>query len=126
MLRNILAIALGVMLSFLLLVASGYLVYHIQLSTGWSEPRLGSLVRYVIDPLIAIIAGSLVGALARSRAGVLAALSLIPWVLVPLFYRRLSALHEATLIFLSCFYLLLGAGVAQFVFRIRARTKPVS
>jgi chromate transport protein ChrA len=124
--RHILIVLLGLVLSHLMMVTSGYIVYRIGLSTGWSDPQLGALLRYLIDPLIAVIVGSVVGALAKKRAGLLGALSLLPLVtFIPLF-KRLDFLHETVLIFLSCLYLLLGASVAQLAFRMRARTKPVS
>ena len=124
--RQILTVLLGVVLSYLVTAAGGYFVFHIQLYTRWSEPQLGALVRYLINPLIAVIVGSVVGALAKKRAGVLAVLSLIPWALVPLFSRRLNALHETILFFSSVLSVCLGVAAAIFIFRVRTRTKPVT
>jgi hypothetical protein len=124
--RQILIVLLGVVLSYLLIVTSAYIVYRIELSTSWSEPQLGALLRYLIDPLIAIIVGGVAGALAKKRAGLLAALSLLPLATVIPIFKRLDSLRETVLIFLSCFYLLLGASVAQLTFRMRARTRPVN
>jgi hypothetical protein len=120
--RQILIVLLGVVLTYLVTVAGGYFVYHIELSTGRPEPKLGALVRYVVSPVIAVIVGSVVGVLAKRQAGVLAALSLMPWALAPVFSRRLNALHETILVLLSLSYVLVGAVVAQLVFRLHTRT----
>ena len=125
MVRNFLSIALGILLSFLLLPAGGYFVYHLEQSTGWPEPRLGSLVRFVMNPLIAIVVGSVVGAVAKSRAAVLAALSLLPWALGPLFYKRLSVGQEAIVFFSSALSVLLGVIAATLVCRVPMRSRPM-
>jgi hypothetical protein len=65
-----------------------------------------------------------VGALAKSRAGVLAALSLAPWALGFLFAQRQSTSHSLILALLSVLYLLIGMAVATGTFRIRMRNTP--
>jgi len=80
--RQILIVLFGVVLSYFMIVTSGYIIYRIDLPTGWSEPRLGALVRYLFDPLIVIVIGSIVGALAKKQAGLLAALSVLPFAAV--------------------------------------------
>ena len=121
--RQILIVLLGVVLTYLMMAMGGYLVYHIHLSSGWSEPQLGALVRYLVGPLVAAIVGGVVGALAKRRAGALAALSLLPLAIVIPLFKRLAPLRETILILLSCFYLLLGAGAAQFVSQVRSWRK---
>jgi len=123
MLRKIFIVLLGVVIVYLATAGGGYLLYSMERSAGWSEPRLGKLIRYVLNPMIAILVGLFVGSLAKSRAGLLASLSLAP-VTIPIFRSRLlSSSHQLLVIFLSCLYILLGAVVAEIVFRARTRVR---
>jgi len=85
--------------SLALVVALSVLVYRLN----WSENKLGALVGYALDPRIAILVAALVGAIAKSRAGLLAALSLAPFLRGSFFYRRLSPRDTLTL-FLRAFF----------------------
>jgi hypothetical protein len=125
MLRKILIVALGVFLSFLAIPMGGYLLYRLSTVIP-QEATLGQLARYVFDPVIAIIVGACVGALAKSRPGLLVALSLLPWALMPLFSRRLNAQQETILFFSSFLSVCLGVAAAIFMFRVRTRTKSVT
>lgn len=117
--RQIVAVIAGIIFSFLAAAAGGYLLY--QLSGQW--PHAGPvLARYVLDPVIALLAGAFVGALAKSRPALLAALSLAPSELVPLLTRRLDAAHLLLMVFLAVFCLLIGAAAASLTFRSRARS----
>jgi hypothetical protein len=126
MLRELLIVALAIIIGFLATAAAGYFLHEFARSRGWSEPQLGVLVRYVLNPVIAAVVGSVVGAFAKRRAAVLAALSLLPQIIVIPLFKRLDFLHEAILVSLGLFYVLLGAAVAQLVFRVRTRTKPAT
>jgi hypothetical protein len=123
MLRKIFIVMLGVVIVYLATAGGGYLLYSMERSAAWSEPQLGKLVRYVLNPMISILVGLLVGSLAKSRAGLLASLSLAP-LAIPLFRSRLlSSSHELLVIFVSCLYILLGAVAAEIVFRVRTRVR---
>ena len=121
--RQTLTVLLGVVLSFLATAAAGYVLHYLELSTGWSESQLGMAARYFINPLVAIIVGSVVAVLARRQPGVLAALSLIPWAFGFLVSRRLSVFHEIIMFFSSFLSVCLGVVAAIFIFRIRNRTR---
>jgi hypothetical protein len=82
------------------------------------------LARYILNPVIALLVGACVGALAKSGAGVLASLSLAPWALGFLFFQRQDALHFGVVALLSLLYLLIGTGVAIGTFRMRTRNAP--
>ena len=123
MLRHILIVAFCILLSYLLAAAGGLVLYKIALSTGWPEAELGAIVRYVIEPTIAAIVGAVVGFLAKSMAGVLAAISLAPWVLLPVFSRRLDARHRVIILLLTLLYVGIGSTAAWFVLRTRTRRR---
>ena len=120
MFRQILVVALGIFLSFLAVPAGGYVLYRLSYVIP-QEATVGQLVRYILNPVIAFLVGACVGALAKSRAGLLAALSLVPWALVFLFFRRQSAAH--LIVLLSSVFLGLCSGIfaARVTFRICAR-----
>jgi hypothetical protein len=116
--RQILAVALGVVVSFLAAAGGGYFLYQLSDSLGHQAPLLA---RYILNPVIALLVGVCVGALAKSSAGVLAALSLTPWALGFLFAQRQDASHSLVLALLSLLYLLIGMVVATGTFRMRTR-----
>lgn len=107
--RQILAVAVGVVLSMLAAAAGGYFLYRFSGSLGHQAPMLA---RYILNPVIALLVGTCVGALAKSRAGVLAALGLAPWALGFLFAQRQDALHSIILVLLGLLYVLIGAAAA--------------
>ena len=119
--RQILAVALGVVVSFLAAAGAGYFLYRLWDSEGHQAPLLA---RYILNPLIALLVGVCVGALAKSWAGVLAALSLAPWALGFLFAQRQDASHSLVLALLGLLYLLIGMAVATGTFRMRTRNAP--
>src|SRR5215470_16158543 len=104
MLRHIIIVLLGVLLGYLATATSGYLLYSMERSAGWSEPQLGKLARSALEPLIAILVGLFVGGLAKRAAGVLATLSLVVWMIPILRSKPLSSSHGLLLIILGCFY----------------------
>jgi hypothetical protein len=119
--RQILAVALGVVLSYLAAAGGGYFLYRASDSLGHQAPMLA---RYILNPIIALLVGVCVGALAKSWAGVLAALSLAPWGLGFLFAQRQDASHFLILALLGLLYLLIGMAVADGTFRLRTRNAP--
>jgi chromate transport protein ChrA len=114
--RQILAVIVGLALNLLAAAAGGYFLYHLH---GWSEVQQGALGRYALYPIIAVVVGACVGALAKSRPGILAALSLAPGAIAILFARRQSAAHQLILLLSGFLWLVLGALAAKLVFRMR-------
>jgi hypothetical protein len=121
-LRQILIVAIGMVLSFLLAAAAGYFFYSYLSHIFPQEATLGRFARYIVNPVIAFLVEVCVGAMAKSRPEVLAALSLTPSVIITLFFRRLDASNMLLLIFLVLVYLFVGAGAARVTFRIRTRS----
>jgi hypothetical protein len=122
MLRQILTVAVGIVLSFLLASVAGYLYYSYLSHVFSEEVSLGRFARHIANPAIALLVGACVGAMAKSPPEVLAALSLIPSALVTFLYRRQDASHMLLLIFLELVCLFIGAGAARVAFRIRGRS----
>jgi hypothetical protein len=123
MLRHILVVGFGILLTYLLLAAGGFALYKIALSTGWPDFKLGMIVRYGIDPAIAVVVGAVVGLLAKNAPAVLAAISLIPWALLSIFSNRLDSRHRVIILLLSLLYVAIGAATAKYVLRVRTRGK---
>jgi hypothetical protein len=117
--RQTIAVIVGVVLSFLASAAGGYFLY--QLSDRWPN-QVGALARYVFDPVIALIVGTCVGALVKSRPGSLAALSLAPWALAFLFFRRQNTSRQVVMMSLVFLSLCIGVAAAGVTFRVRARS----
>lgn len=117
--RQILAVALGIVLSFAAVPVSGYLLYRFSDSLPNQGPVLA---RYIINPVVALLVGACVGSLAKSRAGTLAVLSLVPWALTLTWFGRHDQAHLTTLIILGFLYLLAGMSAGMAIFRIRTRT----
>ncbi len=117
--RQVMAVALGVVLSFVAVPVSGYFLYRLSDSLSNQGPVLA---RYLINPVVALLVGACVGALAKSRAGTLAALSLAPWAFALPWVGRHDQAHLVTLIILGFLYLLLGMAAGIATFRIRTRT----
>jgi hypothetical protein len=78
MLRHISIVIVGFLLMPLLFAAAGFGLYHLAEVTNWPESQFGTLARYVSSPAAAVVVGIVVGALAQSRPGVLAGLSVGP------------------------------------------------
>jgi hypothetical protein len=121
MLRQILVVAVGIMLSFLLAAAAGYFFYSWLSRIYPQEATLGRFARYIVNPAIAFLVGACVGALAKSRPEAQAFLSLLPWTASLLFFRHLSLSRTLILMILALVCLLIGMGAARITFRIRAR-----
>ena len=120
MLRQLLTVALGFVISFLAFAGSGYLLY--RLSDAMPGHQLGLLVRYIFGPCVALLVGACVGALAKSRPGLLAVLSLAPlWIQPLLLPQRPDAAYFLTFISFVVPCLFIGAAAAIFVFRRRGR-----
>jgi hypothetical protein len=120
--RQIVAVALGVVLSYLAAAAGGYLLYRLS-HLGWSH-QLPPLARYFFNPLIALLVGALVGVVAKSRPGAVAVLSLVPGEFGFLLFRRQDVAHLLILVGLGLLYLLIGAAAATVTFRLRNRSAP--
>lgn len=116
--RQILTVLAGILLSILAAAAGGYLIY--RLSAQW--PQAGpALARYVVGPIIAVLVGICVGIFAKSHAGILACLSLLPSSIVALTFRRLNFTNLLLMILLVAVEMLVGAVVANLTFRTRRR-----
>jgi hypothetical protein len=119
--RQLLTVAVGIALSFLAVPASGYLVY--QLSRIFpNEGSLGFVVRYILQPTIALLVGTCVGALAKAHPGLLAVFSLMPSE-VAFFLLSWRRMEGRFLLFLSlgALNLLIAAITAGVVFAARTR-----
>jgi hypothetical protein len=122
MLRQISVVALGILLSFLAVPASGYVLYRLS-SVIPQEATLGQLARYIVDPVIALLVGTCVGALARSWPKTLATFSLAPWAFSFLFSSRQHVSHLPFFVFLALVYLLIGIAAAAVAFRARTKSR---
>jgi hypothetical protein len=114
--RQILAVTSGIVLSYLGAALAGYFLYRLS---NLSVHQTPALARYVFNPAIALMVGLCVGALARSRAGMLSAFSLAPWVFSLLLARRQDSAHFLILLLLVILYLALGMASADVIFRAR-------
>jgi hypothetical protein len=121
MLRQILVVAVGILLSFILAAAAGYFFYSYLSHIFPQEATLGRFARYIVNPAIAFLVGACVGALAKSRPEALAFLSLLPSTARFIFYRHLNLSYTLILMILALVCLLIGMGAARMTFRIRAR-----
>ena len=122
MFRQILVVALGIFLSFLTVPAGGYVLYRLS-SVFPQEATLGQLARYILAPVIALLVGTCVGALAKSWPKTLSTFSLAPWAFSFLFFRRRYASHLPLFIFLALIYLLIGMAAADVTFRARTKSR---
>jgi hypothetical protein len=114
--RQILALIIGVVLSFLAAaMCAAFLYRH---STFLSLPGPAS-ARYILNPLIALFVGACVGLLTKSRSGAIAALALAPWALGFLLFRRQDTAHLLVLLVLVILYLSIGMAGAMGAFRMR-------
>jgi Ni/Fe-hydrogenase subunit HybB-like protein len=107
-------IVLGVFASFALTILSEQLVFGL-ISKGARLPfaELG-----VVNPLIALIVGTLAGLFMKNKTRVAAALSLAPWTVWLVLATNGShstVSRWATLIVIGLLYLALGIGAAIFV-----------
>jgi hypothetical protein len=80
MLRKILLVVMATVVSYALTVLGGYGVYTI--SAGRSDAQLSVLVRFVLNPLIALLVGCLVGILSKDHPAWTSAIGLAAWALL--------------------------------------------
>ena len=123
--RQIAAVISGIVVAYLLRAMSGYLVY---LQYRYDDHSAGAVARYVVaryvvDPIVALLTGALVGVIAKRRPALLATLSLLPsFISLLAGQRRLDATHFLFMVFLVVVFLLLGAGAAWLISRTRERS----
>jgi hypothetical protein len=80
MLRRILLIVMTIIASYALTGISGYMIYtH---SDGRSETQLSLLVRFIFNPIIALLLGALVGVLSKDHPSGTLIVGLAPWAIM--------------------------------------------
>lgn len=79
MIRNLVLIALAILISFSLTIAGGYAMYHF--SAAANEYQLGWFANHLFNPIVAVIVGLLIGSFSRSHAVIITVLGLMPWAL---------------------------------------------
>ena len=80
MLRKTLLVILAVAVSFGLTAFAGYVVYSNSADTA--ETNLSLVVRFAINPIIAVLIGALVGRLSKDHPALVAVLGLAPWTMM--------------------------------------------
>lgn len=80
MLRKALLIVLAIVVSFGLTGIAGYLMYANSANT--SEATLSLVIRFAINPIIAILVGMLVGYLSKDQPALVGLLGLLPWAVM--------------------------------------------
>jgi hypothetical protein len=126
MLRHISIVIVGLLLVPLLFAAAGFGLYHLAQATNWPEYQVGGLARYVLSPVVAVVVGIVVGALAQSRPGILAGLSVGPWVFLPALRGQLSIQQRGLVLLLAVVTTGIGCAVATLFFRVRGRARRTS
>lgn len=109
MLRRVLLVVMATVVSFALTAGSGYIIY--ALSEGRSEAHLSLLVRFVFNPLIALVVGILVGFLSKDHPSVTSIVGILPWATV---------LQRSMSIAPIFVYVALGAIASAFAWRFRS------
>ena len=120
MLRRILLVVMAIVVSYSLMGISGYLIY--TLSQGRSEAQLSLLVRFVFNPVIALVVGALVGFLSKDHSALVSIVGLAPWAVMV----HGSSSGGAILGWLMwvgpiLIYLALGATASVLAWRVRNR-----
>jgi hypothetical protein len=80
MLRKILLVVMAIVVSYFLTGISGYLIY--TLSLGRSEAQLSLLVRFIFNPVIALVVGTLIGFLSKDHPAIVSIVGLAPWAVM--------------------------------------------
>ena len=80
MLRKALLVVLAIVVSFGLTGIAGYLIF--ANSAGTSEANLSFVVRFAINPVIAILVGIVVGYLSTDHPALVESLGLLPWTVM--------------------------------------------
>ena len=123
MLRKTLLVIMATVVSYTLTAVGGYVLY--TLSTGQSEAQLSVLVRFILNPLIALLVGCLVGLLSKDHPAWTSAIGLVAWALL-VHGSRSSGSISGLIAWAApvAVYIILGAlaGVVAWRFRNRAGT----
>jgi len=118
MLRKALLVLSAVAVSYVLTALAGYALYLI--SEGRSEAHLSILARFIINPLIAVLIGSLVGFLSKDRPILMAIVGLAPWaVMLQSPYKPVSVSGWISWLSPILIFVPLGATVAACAWRYR-------
>ncbi len=117
MLRRILLVVMAAIASFALTAWSGYILYTI--SAGRSEAHLSLMVRFIFNPLIAIVVGVLVGLLSKDHPALTSIVGLAPWVLMLHDSGRGPVWGKLAWVGPMITYLALGAVAAGLTWRFR-------
>jgi hypothetical protein len=75
MLRKILLVIVAIVFSLALTIFSGYILYKI--SDRNSEMQLSLMIRFIFNPIIAMLAGVLVGALSKDHPALTSIVGLV-------------------------------------------------
>jgi hypothetical protein len=118
MLRKILLAIVAVIVSFSLTALSGYMLY--LGSDSRSEAHLSTIVRFILNPAIAIFVGLLVGFLSKDNPSITLVLGVAPWAFA--LYRAskgAAVFSSAGWLMVVIGYVILGAAAAYLVWRWR-------
>ena len=122
MLRKVLLLIVACFVSFGLTAIAGYVLY--MYSDGQSESYLSSLVRFVVNPIIAVLVGGLVGLLSKDRPVTTSIIGLAPWTIMLIGpYKPLSFLNWISWLGPICAQLSLGAIAAEVAGKLSKRPK---
>jgi hypothetical protein len=122
MLRKVLLVLMAVVLSYGLTVLAGYLLYIS--SERLSEAHLSMVVRFMVNPLIFVLIGSLVGFLSKDRPIPTSIIGLAPWTILLLSSPNKPVSISGWLSWLApiLVYAPLGATAAVFAWRYRHKS----
>lgn len=122
MLRKALLIVLAIVVSFGLTGIAGYLMYANSANT--SEATLSLVIRFAINPIIAILVGMLVGYLSKDQPALVGLLGLLPWAVMLLAspHRPTSLFAWANWLSPLVFWLPLSVAAACWMWRFSHRT----
>lgn len=80
MLRRVLLVVMAMVVSYSLTAGSGYVLY--SLSQGRTEAQLSLMIRFIFNPLIALVVGLLVGFLSKDHPALTSIVGLAPWAVM--------------------------------------------
>jgi hypothetical protein len=120
MLRKVLLVVMAVVTSYGLTALAGYVLY--MNSAGRSEGQLSTMVRFVINPVIAVLIGCLVGLLSKDHPIATSIVGLAPWAIMLLSpYKPTSISGWADWLVPILVHIPLGATAAGFTWRYRRK-----
>ena len=123
MTRKALLVLSAVAVSYGLTAFTGYALYLI--SGGRNEAHLSILVRFIFNPLIAVLIGSLVGVLSKDRPILTTIFGLAPWaVMMQSPYKPVSSWGWINWLSPILILIPLGATVAVCAWRYRRPINP--